>query len=138
MAQARERRSGAAELEKSLHEDLSNPARLLLVDFRDRPYVPVALRYEELRISVRLGRACTTELIQQELVWEVEVHTCRPGRPEKFYELTPKGTDLVGSQKLGPGKGGLAHRHYQRRNCDRHVGLGYLSKVEAILDGKIG
>ena len=47
--------------------------------------------------------------------------------------MMKRATERYGLQKLGPGKGGLAHRWFQARIRDHFEGLGHIARIEAYL-----
>jgi hypothetical protein len=133
---AGERKETIPLLGKGDSKDLPAVAMRLLWDIRDRPYVQATERYRRLGLSARQGTKGIQHLMARDLLEEVEIPSGSRGRPGKYYQLTPKATGKVGVQKLGPGKGGLRHRFYQRRIQDYYTSLGYVARTEAYQNGK--
>ena len=103
----------------------------------DRPFVPAGDRYRDVGLSGRKGVQATRSLTDGGWVRPVAIRPLSGrGRPATFYEMTPEAVALVGPQALGPGRGGLAHRYYQRCVRDHFVSLGHRARIEAHREGK--
>ena len=116
--------------------EISENERNLLWDIKSHPYTPATERLKSLNITTYMGRKLYSELIEKDFVREHEIKVNYQGRPQKFYELTNKGIDLIGAQNLGSGKGGFVHRLHQHRLKKVFENQSYNVKIEEYKNGK--
>jgi hypothetical protein len=116
--------------------EIPSHAWSLLQDIREHPYLTTTERYQKLGLSARQGGKIGNMLTKQGFVTKVTIPAGRTGRPGLFFELTEKGVQRVGRQKLGAGKGGFIHRFYQDRIKKHFENLGYIARIEAYQNGK--
>lgn len=124
----------AEPMEKS--EKIDDNERRLLWDIKNHPFTPATERLSSLKFTNYMGQKLYSVLIEKGLVRELEIKTNYRGRPQKFYELTDKGVELVGAQVLGQGKGGFEHRLHQHRLKDVFEKQGYQVVIEEFSNGK--
>jgi hypothetical protein len=107
-----------------------------LIDVKNRPFVCITERNESLRLTNYMGNRIVRKLVGMGLVEELDIPCGRKGRAKKFLVLTDKGKNLVGSQHLGPGKGGFEHVYHQQRLQAHFAAQGYTATIEQFQNGK--
>jgi Helicase HerA, central domain len=117
-------------------DEISENERNLLWDIKSHPYIPATERQQSLNFTTYMAGKLYSGLIAKELIVGHEVKVNYRGRPQKFYELTGKGTELAGQQNLGSGKGGFIHRLHQHRLKKVFESQGYKVKIEEFKNGK--
>ena len=116
--------------------EITENGRNLLWDIKSHPYTAATERLKSLNITTYMGQKLYNELIGKDFIKEHEIKVNYRGRPQKFYELTSKGIDLIGQQNLGAGKGGFVHRLHQHRLKKVFESQGYKVKIEEYKNGK--
>jgi Helicase HerA, central domain len=115
---------------------LSDNETALLWDIKNRPYIPATERQRSLNFTTYMAGKLYSELIEKGYLIEYEIKVNLRGRPQKFYELTKQGINLIGKQNLGAGKGGFLHRFHQHRLKDVFERQGYKAVIEECKKGK--
>jgi Helicase HerA, central domain len=116
--------------------DLNEKEYAVLMDIKNRPFVSVVDRIKSLHLTTYMGKRICARFIDLELIREVEIKLGQRGRTRKYHALTPKTQEQIGSQNLGPGKGGFEHVFHQQRLQRHFAAQGYQTKIEEYRDGK--
>ena len=117
-------------------KSLSPIESMLLASIRDRPYLSTTDRYRTLGLGAKQATSAIARLLEKEYLTAFDLPVSSgAGRPGRFFELTHRAVRAVGAQRLGPGKGGFAHRFFQHRVHQHYQSLGYRAQIEACLAG---
>jgi DNA-binding MarR family transcriptional regulator len=108
----------------------------VLMDIKNRPFISVVDRIRDLHLTTYMGKKTCNRLGEMELIREVEIKLGQRGRTRKYHALTAKAQEQIGSQNLGPGKGGFEHVFHQQRLKQYFSEQGYQVKIEEYRNGK--